>query len=108
MVLQKEISHPNMNNRPTSWPITVKSSMAKDMQVSYKCQFDQSINHADFVKLMIFLGTLSSQEDVIDITVNALEKFTWASPDIAHFMKVLNCISSSAPSMIIITINISC
>ena len=26
---------------------------------------------------------------MIDITVNALEKFTWASPDIAHFMKVI-------------------
>ena len=28
---------------------------------------------------------------MIDITVNALEKFTWNSPDIAHFMKVLKC-----------------
>ena len=27
---------------------------------------------------------------MIDITVNALEKFTWASPDIAHFMKVIS------------------
>ena len=36
------------------------------------------------------LFVISYQEDVIDIMVNALEKFAWASTEIATHMKVGN------------------
>ena len=50
----------------------------------------QLIFFSCFYAFFLILFVISYQEDVIDIMVNALEKFAWASTEIATHMKVGN------------------
>ena len=69
-----ELSNPNNYNRANAFPITVRSSMAKEEQVGGGLGVNPLI--------------LLFQEEILELILITAEKYHWESTEIAYHIKV--------------------